>query len=208
MDGRSARLRESAVVSHRSAAALWGMLAPRVGPVEIAVPGEGGRGKPRGIRLRRSRTLTLNQTTRRHGIPVTTPSRTIVDLERIASATEVRRAMRQADVLGLRMEMEAPDRTRSDLERAFLQLCERYGLPRPAVNVKIDSLEVDFLWPNQHLIVETDGYRYHRGHTAFEQDRSRDLKLRALGFEVMRLSYRQVVDQADQIAAVLRQKLS
>lgn len=199
---------ESAVVSHRSAAALWGMLAPRAGPVEIAVPGEGGRGKPRGIRLRRSRTLTPNQTTRRHGVPVTTPSRTIADLERIASATEVRRAMRQADVLGLRMEMEAPDRTRSDLERAFLQLCERYGLPRPAVNVKIDSLEVDFLWPNQHLIVETDGYRYHRGHTAFEQDRSRDLKLRALGFEVMRLSYRQVVDQADQIAAVLRQKLS
>src|SRR6188474_1326535 len=196
---------ESAVVSHRSAAALWGMLAPRSGPVDISVPGNGGRGKRPGIHLHRSRTLTPEQTARRLEIPVTTPSRTVADLRHVASPAEVRRAVRQAGVLGLRVEGEAPERTRSELEQAFLQLCERYDLPMPEVNVKVASLEVDFLWPARRLIVETDGYRFHRGRTAFEDDRNRDLSLRSLGYEVIRLTYRQVTDQSERIATILRQ---
>ncbi len=61
--------------------------------------------------------------------------------------------------------------------------------------MRIDSLLVDFLWRESQLIVETDGFKYHSGREAFEDDRDRDLRLKALGFEVVRLSYRQVVEE-------------
>lgn len=112
--------------------------------------------------------------------------------------------MRQAGAFGLRVDDESSlEGTRSELEQAFLKLCERYGLPRPEINAKVGSLEVDFLWRDQRLIVETDGYRYHRGRAAFENDRERDLQLHALGYEVVRLSYRQVIDEPERIAAAL-----
>jgi len=66
---------------------------------------------------------------------------------------------------------------------------------------------VDFIWRNQRLVAETDGYRYHRGRAAFEEDRARDLKLRALGYDVVRLSYRQMVDEPKRVAAVLKAAL-
>lgn len=202
-----------AVLSHRTAAALWGLLSPGSGPIDVSVAGDGGRKARKGICLHRSRTLTPTLTTRRQGIPVTTPVRTIADLQLASdrgrqsavSARELRRAIRQADVLGLRIGTEiVPDRTRSELERLFLRLCQRHDLPAPEVNVCLGSFEVDFFWRDRGLIVETDGYRYHRGRAAFEDDRDRDLKLRALGYEVVRLSYRQVVEDPDRIVTVLR----
>jgi very-short-patch-repair endonuclease len=124
-------------------------------------------------------------------------------------AQEFRRALRQADVLGLPSGLDvAHDRTRSELEFRFLSLCRKYHLPAPDVNVRIDSLLVDFVWPNERLIVETDGYRYHRGRTAFEEDRSRDLRLRTLGYNVIRLTHRQVVDRPEDVVAALRKALS
>jgi len=120
----------------------------------------------------------------------------------------MRRATRQADMLGLGAARDlTADGTRSELEHLFLRLCRRNHLPLPAVNHRIASLIVDFCWVEQRLIVETDGYRYHRGRTAFEDDRARDLKLRSLGYEVMRLSYRQVVDDSVQVANVLKAAL-
>ncbi len=108
-------------------------------------------------------------------------------------------------MLGLPTGAEAiNERSRSDLELAFLQLCRRQGFPPPEVNVLIDSLEVDFLWRDRGLIVETDGYRYHRGRVAFEDDRDRDLRLRTLGYEVLRLTHRQLVDEPDRVADALR----
>jgi very-short-patch-repair endonuclease len=75
------------------------------------------------------------------------------------------------------------------------------------VNVRIGALLVDFLWPDRRLVVETDGYRYHRGRLAFENDRARDLELRALGYDVLRLSYRQVTDSPSEVCAVVKQAL-
>ncbi len=120
------------------------------------------------------------------------------------SAQELKRATRQASVLGLQVgKPSETDRTRSELEYLFLRLCRRYGLSKPEVNVPIDSLLVDFLWRDRRLIVETDGYRYHRGRAAFEEDRDRDLKLKTLGYEVIRLSYRQVKEKPAQAADLL-----
>jgi very-short-patch-repair endonuclease len=138
---------------------------------------------------------------------VTTPARTISDLRSSATPEEVRRAIRQADVLGLRMGAGEEDRTRSDLERDFLRLCRRSRLPDPEVNVRIGRHLVDFLWRERALIVETDGYRYHRGRQAFEDDRARDLDLHALGFEVIRLSYRQVAEEPRRVMETLRAAL-
>ena len=162
----------------------------------------------KGIRLHRSRTLTPNLVTRRKNIPVTKPSRTIADLRRVVSPKELRRAIRQAEVLGLPLGPDSKfDRTRSDLELLFLRLCRRYRLPEPEVNVRVDRFLVDFLWRDPRLIVETDGYKYHRGHAAFQDDHDRDLKLRALGYEVIRLSEQQVADEPTHVAEVLKTML-
>jgi very-short-patch-repair endonuclease len=96
------------------------------------------------------------------------------------------------------------DKTRSELERRFLALCRRHRLPMPAVNLRVGGLTVDFCWTEERLVVETDGYQAHRGRAAFEDDRARDLRLRALGFEVQHLSYRQVLDEAERVADILR----
>ena len=101
-----------------------------------------------------------------------------------------------------------PDPTRSELERLFLDLCTRAGLPRPEVNVEIGGLTVDFLWRRNRLVVETDGYEFHRGKSAFQDDKRRDLRLRALGYDLVRLSYDQVVNEAETVAATLRHDLS
>ncbi|HEX3173100.1 MAG TPA: type IV toxin-antitoxin system AbiEi family antitoxin domain-containing protein [Solirubrobacterales bacterium] len=214
--------RWGAALSHRAAAGLWGLLEPGEGPVDVSVPGDGGRAKRRGIRLHRCPSLSPRDVTLHRGIPTTTPARTIRDLRRMASAmpkrigdrrpavapADVRRAARQASVLGLPLgSATGRDRTRSDLERDFLRLCRRYRLPEPKVNVRVGQHLVDFLWPESQLVVETDGYRYHRGRIAFQDDHRRDFELWALGYEVIRLSEEQVAEEPAGIAERLRSHL-
>lgn len=201
-------LGQGAVLSHRSAAELWELLPPQDQPVDVSLPSRNGRLRRQGIRIHRPHSLMPAEMTRRRGIPVTSPARTLADLRASVSARELRRAIRQADVLGLPTGPHVePDRTRSELERRFLWLCRRHRLPKPIVNLRIGGMEVDFCWVEQKLIVETDGYRYHRGKAAFEDDRARDLSLRALGYEVLRLSYRQVLHESTEVAAVLHAAL-
>lgn len=99
------------------------------------------------------------------------------------------------------------DLTRSELERQFLILCRRHHLTTPEVNAGVGSYTVDFLWREKRLIVEMDGYRYHRGRHAFEADRARDMKLRLLGYEVLRVTYKQVSSGAADLAHALRNVL-
>lgn len=206
-----------AAISHRSAACLWGMLGQGETAIDVVVAGGGGRRARRGIRLHRSRSLTPTDVTLRRGIPVTTPARTIVDLRRnvaargkhgLISPRDLRRAIRQAGVLGLPLgDDEYRDHTRSDLELDFLELCRRHRLPAPRVNVRVGQHLVDFLWRDRGVAVETDSYLYHRGREAFRDDRARDLDLRAFGFQVIRLSEKQVNEEAPQVAAAVRRAL-
>jgi very-short-patch-repair endonuclease len=111
-------------------------------------------------------------------------------------------------VLGFRTGLdEASEPTRSELEHLFLRLCERHGIPKPEVNVRIGPDEVDFLWRAERLIVETDGYRYHRGSQAFEDDRERDLELHSHGYTIRRFSYRQVTTTPQRVAATIAEAL-
>lgn len=206
-----------AAVSHRSAACLWGLLPQADRPNDVIVRGDGGRAKRSGIRVHRSLTLIPTDVTLAQRIPVTTPARTISDLRKATlegrpgavPPRELRKAIRQANVLGLRIDEESGrDRTRSDLERDFQRLCCSHRLPPPEVNVSIGRYLVDFLWRERRLVVETDSYLYHRGRAAFQDDRGRDLELKRLGYDVLRLSERQIDEEPDRVgeslAAILR----
>lgn len=200
-----------AALSHLSAAQLWDLLPFSEGPVDVSVSGDGGRKRRRGIRLHRSLSLSPASVTLRSGILVTTPARTISDLRRVSKGSsrliaprELRRAIRQANVFGLPIgEDDRRERTRSELERDFLGLCRHYGLPAPEVNVRVGPYLVDFLWREARVVVETDGYAYHRGRVAFEDDRGRDLDLRARGFEVIHLSGKQIDGEPQRVAEVV-----
>src|SRR5262249_39120353 len=133
----------------------------------VVVPGGGGRRRRIGIRVHRSVLLTPKDVSLHSGIPVTTPARTFADLRSAqarqtpgaVSSKELRRVLRQANVLGLPLGgQDGPDRTRSDLEAEFLDLCLRFRLPPPEVNVRIGQYLVDFLWRGTKVVVETDGY--------------------------------------------------
>jgi very-short-patch-repair endonuclease len=208
--------RWGAAVSHRSAASLWGLLSATEGACDVIVAGNAGRARRSDIRVHRSLSLSATDVTLRNGVPLTNPMRTIADLRQAVAARllgapsgrQLRRAIRQASVLGLPIRDEdARDRTRSDLEEAFLRLCRRHRLPPPEVNVRVGPFLVDFLWRERQLAVETDSYLYHRGKAAFQDDRGRDLELRRLGFDVLRLSERQVEEEPDRVAEVLRAAL-
>jgi very-short-patch-repair endonuclease len=199
---------EGAVLSHMSAAALWRLLRPENGPVDVSTAARSGRTQRAGIRLHRCPSLRGGSTTRRFGIPVTTPARTIEDLEGEALPHLVRRATRQAELAKYRLGPRTKgDRTRSDLERDFLTLCRRHGIPAPEVNVKVGRWTVDFLWRERGIAVETDFYDYHRGRVAFRDDRARELDLRRHGLAVHRFSEVQINDEPEEVVADLRDAL-
>jgi very-short-patch-repair endonuclease len=196
-----------AVLSHGSAAALWGMTPAPSGPIDVTVPGDAGREMRAGIRIHRSVTLSEKVRTSRLRIPVTRPARTLRDLRRVVPPGVHQRAVRRAVDLRLIREEDlgaTSDLTRSELERMFLRLCRRRRLPIPEVNVRIAGYEVDFLWRDSFLIAETDGFRHHRSRAAFEADRARDAHLQSLGFRVLRFTHRQVRESPERVARSLR----
>lgn len=196
-------------LSHRSAAELLTLLPATTEPVHLTVAGAGGRARRSGLVIHHSSSLTHRELTRREGIVVTSPARTVADLRRTATPAELRRALRRAAFLGVDFGSEGGgSRERSDLERRFLRLCHRNELPLPHVNVSIRPYTVDFLWPDRRLVVETDGWRAHRGRQAFEDDRERDAYLRLRGYEVLRFTWRQIEDHAREVVSVLRRYLS
>jgi very-short-patch-repair endonuclease len=199
-----------AALSHRSAAELWGMLKPSDGPVHVTVPVAGGRKQRAGIRIHRSPYLTKAVTTLQRGIWVTRPDQTIADLRRVAPPALVRRAIRQAeyDQLPVGEHGRETSRTRSDVESRFLRLCRRHGLPKPEVNVPIGRFTVDFFWPTERLVVETDSYRTHGGYQAFLDDRERDNELMARGLEVLRFTDLRIDNEPARVAAIVRGKLA
>ena len=200
---------EGAVLSHRSAAELWRMLEPSAGPIHVAVVTPGGRSPRQGIEIHRLPSLQSRDITIHNGIPATRPQQTLLDLRATIPPGELRLALRQAEYLKLPVDASAivPDRAASELELRFLALCRRHRLPAPETNVLIAGMRVDFLWRSARLIVETDGRAYHRGLVAATDDRARDARLAALGYEVWRLSWRQVVHERAATAKLIRQRL-
>jgi very-short-patch-repair endonuclease len=216
---------QGAVLSHLSAAELWGIRRRRRlseaggggdAAVHVTVPSTAGRRRQQGIVLHRSSTLTASDCTRRDGIPVTKPSRTLADIRSLLSPAQFNSAVREAEFLKLPIgdpfsarertngRSAATGRTRTELEQWMHSICRRHRLPQPEVNVKVERFEVDFLWRRERLIVEVDGWDSHRSRSAFEEDRARDVRLAVLGYEVVRFTWRQLTRDSAAVARAIR----
>jgi hypothetical protein len=221
---------EDAVLSHRAAAALWGLRASTGGSIEVTVPLGGPRRPGDGIRTRESGIVTERFATAADGIAVTTPAWTLLDLGGVLPPHQLRRAVEQADRLKL-FDLHAVDAalradpgrpgspalaallsdiqahgvtlTRSDVEALVLQLCLDHALPRPQVNHYDNGTEVDFRWPVQRLLVEVDGWSFHRSRRAFADDRARDRRALQAGWRVARFPAHEVGDSPAVVAAEL-----
>ena len=168
-----------AVLAGLWAAALWGLCRWPRGDVEVIA--RSGRAR-KGIKVRRA-ALERGEVTRHFGIPVTTAARTLADLgepPKLVAEAQVRRLVPSP----------ADGTTRSELERRFLEVVEEAGLPRPLMNRRVEGFEVDAVWLEQRLVVELDGWEFHRTHEAFERDRERDAVLMIAGWRTMRITAR------------------
>ncbi len=217
-----------AVLSHGSAAALWGIgELERGGEVEVSVP-KRNRHYRRGIRTYRRSGLTARDLAERMGIPVTGLVLTFVDLATRLSRGRLEAAINEADKRdlidpeGLRSGLEryrgrpgsAPLRetldrrtftlSDSELERRFKPIAKRAGLPLPRSKAWVNGLEVDFYWPDLGLVVETDGLRYHRTPAAQARDRVRDQTHTAAGLTPLRFTRAQVRYEPGYVEKTLR----
>jgi very-short-patch-repair endonuclease len=215
-----------AMLSHGSAAALWG-IGREWREIEVAVRSASPRRRDR-VRVRRRPTLAERDAVEHEGVPVTGVVQTLVDLAATSKPRRVERAVNEADRLNLidpptlRRELEAHrcepgvrplrallDRrtfrlTRDELERRFLPLAKQAGLPLPLTQHWVNGFEVDFYWPQLALVVETDGLRYHRTPAQQARDRLRDQAHTAAGMTQLRFTHEQVYYEPGHVLSVLR----
>ncbi len=200
---------ERAVLSHRSAAELWGLLKASDSDPHVTVRSSSGRPHRPGIVLCRSSTLTRAETTARDNIPVTRPHRTLLDIRGVVRPGLLRHAIREAEIQDLPIDVDAliGDRAASGLELEFLGFCRRHRLPEPEVNVRVGRYRVDFLWRAERLVVETDSRRYHRGVLAQQEDLERDRYLNQRGFVVLRFTGDELERSPNWAASEIRRRL-
>jgi very-short-patch-repair endonuclease len=215
---------ETALLSHHSAAATWGFRPSFNGLIDItAIGSDAGRDRP-GIRAHRVTHLDPRDIRRYQNIPITSPARALLEIAPDLSDRELERALDEALIKRLithaainavanaypnrrgvaRLRALAdPGRptteTRSGGEEALLAMIRRANLPAPEVNAKVGSYTADFLWPTEKVIVELDGYDYHRGRAAFERDHQRDAEHQRMGYLVIRITGRQLAREPEAI---------
>jgi very-short-patch-repair endonuclease len=211
-----------AVVSHRSAAELWGLLNGFTRPVHITA--SSGRRQRNGLRFHRPQ-CPDDERTEVDGIPVTTVPRTILDCAPTMTERQLERLINEADVLRLYDHLSLPTllhryprrpgsrslwvalskrnagatRTRSDLEELLIDLVDELGLRRPETNAILvidgETFEIDALWRAERIAVELDSRQFHETPLAFERDRRRDRKLSAAGWRPVRITWRQITEE-------------
>jgi very-short-patch-repair endonuclease len=221
---------EGAVLSHRSAARFWRLLPPVVERIDVTHPGR--RVRRDGIVGHRA-SLREDEWAIEDGISVTSPFRTIFDLAAVVSIRELERAWHEAEVRQLTDRVSLPlllERypgrrgtrvlrellgsgepvgiSRNEFEEAFLALVDACGLSRPRMNADLSLrgrfIEIDALWEHHRLAVELDSRGVHGTKMRFETDRQRDRILVAEGWRTMRISWLQLRDEPDEIAADLK----
>ena len=215
-----------ALLSHGSAAALWGIGDERPLGVEVSLPAGPMRRRP-GVTAHRRARLYEHEHAERHLIPVTAVATTLVDVASYSTRPAVlalinaadREDLLDPDALrlaltrvpgrpGLPAIRDALDRltfvlTDSELERRFLPLARAIGLPKPQAGVFLNGFKVDFFWPDLGLVVETDGLRYHRTPAQQARDRVRDNAHLAAGLTPLRFTHGQVRYEPGYVRATL-----
>jgi very-short-patch-repair endonuclease len=213
---------EGAVLSGEAAGWLWGLVKGTAPPPEVTAP---TRREVRGVRTRHARRGATEATTR-HGIPITTVPRTLVDLSSLLQLEDLARACHEAGVLHgttprhveeilshrpstpgakqLRKVMHGEVHvTLSRLERRFLARLREARLPEPVTNRKAGEKRVDCRWPQHNLTVELDSYRYHSSRHAWERDRRREREAHARGDQFRRFTHDDVFDDPEQMLGEL-----
>jgi Uncharacterized protein conserved in bacteria len=224
-----------ALLSHQTAAALWGIRGYSGGAIHVTVPHKSTSTK----RIRRHFSLVPEDERAVHeGISVTSVHRTIFDLAASEDVDAVVAMIKGAEYLNRwdrlslpdylerypgkrgsrtirfaleRLTEEPPGRKRSKLEKRFAPFLHRYHLPLPRFNDWIllgpERFQVDCHWPERRQIIELDGWEGHRTRSAFRDDRARDRALTAVGYTVTRLTWNQLDDEPTAIASDLRRIL-
>ncbi|MBA3867455.1 MAG: DUF559 domain-containing protein [Solirubrobacterales bacterium] len=217
---------DGAVLSHRSAAALWGFGKERRDRVQVSIRRHCFLRRP-GIEVHSRPKLAAGELTTHRGIPVTRPVQTLVDFASDATSGELERAVNEADKHervdpetlraalnrhagepGVRPLRELLDRhafrlSDSELEVLFRPIAAAAGLPTPQTKVWVNDFEVDFFWPDLGLVVETDGLRYHRTAATQTRDALRDQTHTASGLTPLRFSHRQVKREPAHVQEIL-----
>jgi very-short-patch-repair endonuclease len=219
---------EGAVVSHRSAAEMFGLLPQSDRGIDVTVVGRNA-GVHAGIRLHRPRGLAPHEVTKMRGIPVSSVARAICDMAATESADEVEHAWQEAlyreivtpravrAVLDrnprrkgapvVRALIDDPRMTRSERERVLLKLLAQAQLPKPLTNVRLHGYLVDAYWPQQRLVLEFDGWKAHGHRGAFDRDRKRDQVMLANGLGAMRVTDRHLTHEPVALVARIAQAL-
>jgi Transcriptional regulator, AbiEi antitoxin len=222
-----------ALLSHHSAAWLWGLV--KTSPVPIHVTGPVSRAPRPPVVLHHSRILAVEDRALEVGIPVTALPRTLLDLAAVAHPDRLRRMLKRAEELNLfdldpvesllgragghhgrgrlqrALTLYRPPRfTRSDVERRFVELVEGAGLPRPATNFNEAGYELDVYWPELRFAVELDVFETHGTRESFEDDRLRQEDLKLAGVELTRVTGRRLEREPkqviDRVARLLAQR--
>jgi very-short-patch-repair endonuclease len=218
-------LGEDAVLSHRSAASIWGLVDPDPDTIDVTVVARNP--SPRhGVRVHRVSRLYPHDIITRRNVRVTSLARSTIDFAGQASSSERHHVFAEArakhrlsdpalhaalDRLPanhpgaaiVRSMLNAGDTyDRSKAERLMRKLCRHAQLPQPNVNRMLHGFLVDFLWPDASLIVEVDGHGTHGTRRAFENDRRRDQVHAAAGFLVIRVTWDQL--QNEPLAVIVR----
>jgi predicted transcriptional regulator of viral defense system len=223
-----------AVLSHRSAAYLWGIVEKWEVPIDVTAPNRRGR-SPDGVAAHRDGSLHQIDKTTLHGVPCTTVVRTLLDYAAVAKEWEVRKAVAEAEVLRildqqrlrallrrsrrrrgvarLRLVLDSihpqTKRTRSELERLFLRMCARLEVPEPEVNVWLRApdgkrYQADFLWRADGLIIEADSRRFHDTDSAFVANRKRQQQLELAGWRVSPCTWEEVEREPRRLALTVQ----
>jgi hypothetical protein len=224
----------AAALSHFSAAALWGFLGWEERYVEVTLVGDGTR-RIAGLRVHRSRALDRRDVWRRHGIRVTSPARTLLDLAAVLPERALRRAVRRAQaehVVSIRQVLEllarsnghpgagrlraavadGPAPTRSELEDLLLGLLDDAAIERPQINapLRFDDVTIvpDFLWRQQRVVIEADRAAWHEHKLVREHDADKQARLEAAGYRVLRITWEQTIRRPNQTLARIRAALA
>ncbi len=220
-----------AALSHGSAAALWRIGKERGSQVDVAIRRRSDLRRP-GIRAHIRLAISARDVTEHHDIPVTTPVRTLIDQATELSSNRLERMVNEADkrdVIDPETLREALDGyvgepgvkplralldrltfrlSDTELEVLFRPIAAKAGLPTPLTKEMVNGFEVDFHWPDLGLVVETDGWRYHRTPSAQTRDALRDQTHTASGLTPLRFSHYQVAHEPQHVLRILTRTLA
>lgn len=221
-----------AFLSHETAAAVWGMLPTLPTEVEVTVVRR-YRASSEGINVHRIKDIDRREVRNHEGLWVSTPARAVLEIAATASANELiaaidegladrlftpqeldevlarnrpcRGSARLAQILG---DPTATAVSRSRREKRLLRLIRDAAPPLPETNVPFGRFELDFFWPRERLVVEVDGYNFHRGPRAFGRDREKELAVRAAGLDMLRVTGNHVMERPWMVLAAIAGELA